>query len=706
MSIRISGSISQFNFEHPPMEGVTLVPPEDANSLYLGTDVVGGGLMQYISMDGKTWQSIGVKPTWYATNGMLTPSLVYHDGRFLLACAQDIEGETASFDVYSSFNLSDWTLEKSVTPSGLDGTPLVMFARWFIGSNNAPHLLLGVRGILQDDSIIMPFEAHPDDPGDLMGTWTTTAITGISEAVGCAGLRLLERDGVYYLFVQNLQDFSIEMYTHDAIAGEYTVVYDGTDYPMEYGGWCITEEPDGTYRMTDAAGGAWKTTDNTFVPSAWVDLHLTQPGQLVIGNVTHLTSRKPIDMLLAALLASKTPFISLGEFTIEVPLTEDGVAVGADGVDIGMPNPIFLQGLLVELLSPIVSTAGAEGAEQTIQWAVGSVYNTAPNGVLTGSSLDNVLAGGEMIGGNGDAILGDAFADYGDWWTLSPTSRIVFQSNYPPNLYINFAAKYDVVQAIKTAVLAAGGAGYSVNETMKVGQAQDCTVDITVVEGAVDTLFVNDGGTNYIVGDVVIVTGGDSGCTATVTTVDPGGVITLLTKTANGTGYSAGNGVATSTVSTRGRYAELTVTEIDGVAGTVNTIAVHSGAGGLLYEQGDTITLTATGNGDCTATVASVSEGGVVTELTLAAPGTGYSAGSALVTTTDGSGAGLTVDITCFLGAVTDLEITDRGEGYYPGSAVPTGYSTGTGCTVDITNYSGTVQITVEITAMGSPFNY
>lgn len=68
--------------------------------------------------------------------------------------------------------------------------------------------------------------------------------------------------------------------------------------------------------------------------------------------------------------------------------------------------------------------------------------------------------------------------------------------------------------------------------------------------------------------------------------------------------------------------------------------------GGLNYAVGDQITLPAYGNADALFTVLSVSATGAGISLALTTPGTGYTAGSALVTGTSGSGSGLTVDIT------------------------------------------------------------
>jgi len=97
------------------------------------------------------------------------------------------------------------------------------------------------------------------------------------------------------------------------------------------------------------------------------------------------------------------------------------------------------------------------------------------------------------------------------------------------------------------------------------------TVDITINGGVIDGLTLNAGGTNYLAGDVVQITGGNSDATATIATVSAlTGAVTALGVTAAGTGYSAGTGVATTTTSTR----EWTATAMAGLTNASTLLEV------------------------------------------------------------------------------------------------------------------------------------
>lgn len=81
--------------------------------------------------------------------------------------------------------------------------------------------------------------------------------------------------------------------------------------------------------------------------------------------------------------------------------------------------------------------------------------------------------------------------------------------------------------------------------------------------------------------------------------------------------------------------------------GALSVIAVGS-SGGTNYVVGDSINIVQAGGVVGTATVATVSAGGVVTGLNISNPGYGYAAAMGL-TTTGGSGTGLLVNITTVL---------------------------------------------------------
>ena len=78
--------------------------------------------------------------------------------------------------------------------------------------------------------------------------------------------------------------------------------------------------------------------------------------------------------------------------------------------------------------------------------------------------------------------------------------------------------------------------------------------------------------------------------------------------------------------------------------------------------------------------------------------GTGYTTASAVETTTDGAGLGLTVDITASGGVIVDVVIANPGVGYVPGDVIT--IPDGTNGTIEVLNTSGFV--VGELTSVGA----
>ena len=162
------------------------------------------------------------------------------------------------------------------------------------------------------------------------------------------------------------------------------------------------------------------------------------------------------------------------------------------------------------------------------------------------------------------------------------------------------------------------------------------------------------GGSGYVVGDVLTITTGGTGATATVQSVGTGGV----------SGVSVGNGGSGYVVN------------------DIITIAGPSGASGLQL------------------TVATVSSG-AITGLTITSAGANYTTGSFNASGGSGGGAIVTISGVNTAGVITGLSLTTAGTGYTTGTGKSTSGGTGTGATVNIVavvqgviNVSGTVSPT------------
>jgi hypothetical protein len=169
--------------------------------------------------------------------------------------------------------------------------------------------------------------------------------------------------------------------------------------------------------------------------------------------------------------------------------------------------------------------------------------------------------------------------------------------------------------------------------------------------GATYSTTTSSPGTGYVAGNTVTVLGTSLGgattandATVTVVTASPFNVVATLDDTTlvQGTGYSAGAGIATQGGGT-GAVVDITT---DGL-GAVNGVTLF--AGGTGYTVGDTLTILGTGR--------------VATGSSLVA-GTGYTTSSS-VATTGGSGTNLTVNIVDNgSGGVASITVSNPGVGY------------------------------------------
>lgn len=87
------------------------------------------------------------------------------------------------------------------------------------------------------------------------------------------------------------------------------------------------------------------------------------------------------------------------------------------------------------------------------------------------------------------------------------------------------------------------------------------TITSTLISGKVTGINLVAGGTGYSVGDVLTLTGGDSGCTAVVRSVT-GGVVTTVGQYSEGTGYTANTTYPTTVSPSGGSNCTIRVTSV------------------------------------------------------------------------------------------------------------------------------------------------
>ena len=169
---------------------------------------------------------------------------------------------------------------------------------------------------------------------------------------------------------------------------------------------------------------------------------------------------------------------------------------------------------------------------------------------------------------------------------------------------------------------------------------------------------------------------------ATPATTNTLGTIASVTKSAEGSGYTAAD--VLSITSGGGTGATATVGTV-AVAGQLNTITIS--AAGTGYIVGDVLTIVGGTSG--TATVSTVDINGAILTLALTMGGSGYTAGTATVTGGTGTSATLTTTVHA-TGGILTVSITAAGTGYVLTTGATTTGGTGTGATLNIVPWDNT----------------
>ena len=280
------------------------------------------------------------------------------------------------------------------------------------------------------------------------------------------------------------------------------------------------------------------------------------------------------------------------------------------------------------------------------------------------------------------------------------------------------------------------------------------TVDTTVTNGAITAVALNQGGTDYLIGDTLTITNANAGGVATLnlgslvtgtggftnatgvsttggsgtgltldTTVDASGALTNLTVNAAGTGYANGETITLTNPNAGGVATTDTLVVGTGYINGTGLATTGGGGSGLTVDvttsggQVTGVTVNAAGTGyavDDTITITNPNGGGVQTLGSIATAGTGYADGTGIAVV-GGGGTGLTVDLTTSAGVVTGVAINADGSGYAASDVVTivnangsgaktlgsittagTGYSAGTG--VATTSAGSGTGLTVDTT--------
>jgi hypothetical protein len=290
------------------------------------------------------------------------------------------------------------------------------------------------------------------------------------------------------------------------------------------------------------------------------------------------------------------------------------------------PNTLVVgsHDVLTNVFGRVYSRAGytPDGASSGINVGIVSSYDwlTPPSGVVrnlratmpnTGSGymeVRNVDSTGKVTWNKLLTNLNSANFNFAPWWNNTQQINEVLMVNGGQQIWdwnggiATLGTTTDTGSAIMSIATTptAGGTGYVVGDVLTISGGTGGTVSVSsTTNGAITGISILSGGSSYAVNDVVAVGfGGGYGGTIKVTGASSGAMTSATIQTA-GQGYTAGAGWA------------------------------QTGSGA--------------GNGAAEITISSVA-GGVVASVALVTPGTGYTIGSG-ISTTGGTGTGATVQV-------------------------------------------------------------
>ena len=315
------------------------------------------------------------------------------------------------------------------------------------------------------------------------------------------------------------------------------------------------------------------------------------------------------------------------------------------------------------------ATTGGNGSGLTVDTTVDSdgaitaiALNTAGTDYLIGDSITITnpnLGGvatlnlGTLSGGVGGFSAGTAVAttNSGSGDDALTVNTTVDGNGAITNVVINAAGTgYAAGDTITIANSNAGGAstidtlvggtGYANGTaiaTTTTGSGSGLTLDLTTSSGVVTGAVINAAGSGYAVDDTI-----------TIVNANASGVKTLGSIATAGTGYSTGTAIATTNDGSGSDFT-IDISSVD-ASGAVTAVAINNDGTG--FTASDTIT------------IVNANASGVKTLGSFSDPGTGYANGTAIATTSSGSGTGLTLDITTSNGVITDATINNDGSGY------------------------------------------
>ena len=193
-------------------------------------------------------------------------------------------------------------------------------------------------------------------------------------------------------------------------------------------------------------------------------------------------------------------------------------------------------------------------------------------------------------------------------------------------LRVSISATTITTGMVQSLAISDGGTNYSSDlgvSTFGIGGGSGLTLDITAASGTIVSAVVNSSGSNYGIGDLVWISGGDFDGEVNITGVSSeGGEITSVSINSAGQNYAAGDIL---TIDGGDGDARLTVTSVQQTGGNITSVSILNG--GSNYLANDILSIPG-GDNNAEVRIDSITKlGGNVTSFEIASAGQGYKIG-------------------------------------------------------------------------------
>jgi len=302
-----------------------------------------------------------------------------------------------------------------------------------------------------------------------------------------------------------------------------------------------------------------------------------------------------------------------------------------------------------------VSPGGGSGCTLDLTMGIGSISVATPGLQYTAPPLVTI-AGGGGVGASAYTTLSAGIVNSinmsfpGSGYVSQPAITITSGTGATATPYLQPTGVGNIILTYN------GGATYTSNPSINIVAAgSGATVSTVYMQITIATMAIGGAGSQYVVGDTLIVSGGEGSASATiiVNVVDSAGSIVNYTLATSGLYSILPAMQGNATYGGTGQAASFNLT-----AGLNSVLLSNVGTG---YTAPPTVLITPSDGNGTGASAYTLLSGSSVGNVVVTAPGVGYIA-APTVTITSGSGATATANLTAT--SVQVVNVSNTGSGY------------------------------------------